>query len=452
MKRVINFTSKRYLMFALSLVVIIAGIAGTIAQGGFNLGIDFKAGLNQRVQIAPVAARVSYTGAAEATLDVSKTAVTVSLLEEGTTDVRVFPFSQYPTLGELSSAVTALPGMAMEVIGSRSLSSGQLVGFSYPVQVSEAEAVVNYVASQTAAPVAIDQIRETLQPLGGPQIQMIGTASNQEFLIRVLDTGEIEDFSEVTSRRILDLLGASFGADQVLIRQSDYVGARFSGELGSQTVSLTIMALFLILIYIWIRFQLAFAVSAVTALVHDVLIMLGFIGAFQMEVVTATIAAVLTIIGYSLNDTIVIFDRIRENQKLMRDSNFTSVINTSISQSLSRTVITSLTTLLAVVSLYIFGSGPIKDFALAMIVGVVVGTYSSIFVASPVLLLWSNVSRKRRQEKDSQRYGIKTTDKAELSAEVKTENPVNPEAPAKPVPAAEIPSVQRKLKGKRKKK
>ena len=335
----------------------------------------------------------------------------------------------------------------MDVAGARSLSSAQLVGFSYPVQVSETQAVVNYVASANDKPVSIDQIRKTLEPIGGPQIQMVGADANQEFLIRVLDSGEIDDFSEVTSRKILDLLRAAFGADQVLVRQSDYVGARFSGELGSQTVSLTIMALFLILIYIWIRFQLAFAVSAVTALVHDVLIMLGFIGAFQMEVVTATIAAVLTIIGYSLNDTIVIFDRIRENQKMMRDSNFTSVINTSITQSLSRTVITSLTTLLAVVSLYIFGSGPIKDFALAMIVGVVVGTYSSIFVASPVLLLWSNVSRKRKQGKDSQKYGVKPAAvKPQQPVSVETEEPVKPES------SMEIPSAQRRLKGKRKKK
>jgi preprotein translocase subunit SecF len=394
-----------------------------------------------------VAARVSYSGAAEATLDVSKTAVTVSLLEEGTTEAQVFAYTQYPTLGDLASAVNAISGITMDVVGARSLSSTQLVGFSYPVQVSETVAVVNYVASANDTPVSIDQIRQTLEPIGGPQIQMVGASSNQEFLIRVLDSGEIEDFSEVTSRKILDLLGASFGADQVLVRQSDYVGARFSGELGSQTVSLTIMALFLILIYIWIRFQLAFAVSAVTALVHDVLIMLGFIGAFQMEVVTATIAAVLTIIGYSLNDTIVIFDRIRENQKMMRDSNFTSVINTSITQSLSRTVITSLTTLLAVVSLYIFGSGPIKDFALAMIVGVVVGTYSSIFVASPVLLLWSNVSRKRRQGKESQKYGVKPAAvKPEQPVPVETEEPVKPES------SLEIPSAQRRLKGKRKKK
>lgn len=447
MNRVVNFTKNRYIMFALSLVVIVAGIVGTIAQGGFNLGIDFKAGLNQRVQVAPVAAVISYSGDAQATVNVSGSALTVDLLKEGQTEEFSLSFDEYATLGALGTAVAEVPGMTLQARASGQTSSAQLVGFSYPVEMAGEPVSINFVDDSTASPVSIDQIRDTLDSLGAPQIQIVGDEVNQDFIIRVLDPGGDVNFSSTTSAKIKGLLGDAFGAEQILVKQTDYVGARFSGELGSQTVSLTIFALLLILIYIWIRFKLAFAVSAISALVHDVLIMLGFIGAFQMEVVTATIAAVLTIIGYSLNDTIVVFDRIRENQKLMRDSNFTGVINTSITQSLSRTIITSLTTLLAVVALFIFGSGPIRDFALAMIVGVVVGTYSSIFIASPVLLGWTNVAKKRKQTKDNEKYGVKTAPKvesegAEAPKETKTAE----------MPAAEIPSAQRKLKGKRQKK
>jgi preprotein translocase subunit SecF len=195
------------------------------------------------------------------------------------------------------------------------------------------------------------------------------------------------------------------------------------------------------MVYIWFRFRLGFAVSAITALAHDVLIMLGFIGTLGLEVSTTTIAAVLTIIGYSLNDTIVVFDRIRENQGFLKGDRFDNIVNTSITQSLSRTIITSLTTLMAVAALYVFGTGAIKDFALNLIVGILVGTYSSIFIASPVLLGWTNAAQKRKAKKSGvsiEAPVVKDDEKVEVSVSIR-----------KPV---EIPEAERKLKGKRKKK
>ncbi|RKX86317.1 MAG: protein translocase subunit SecF, partial [Spirochaetes bacterium] len=215
----------------------------------------------------------------------------------------------------------------------------------------------------------------------------------------------------------------------------------FSSSLASQSITLTIVALALILLYIWFRFKLGFAVSAITALAHDVLIMLGFIGTFGLEVSTTTIAAVLTIIGYSLNDTIVVFDRIRENKVLLKGDRFDNIVNISITQSLSRTIITSLTTLLAVVALYVFGTGSIEDFALNLIVGIVVGTYSSIFIASPVLLGWTNVTQKRKAEKS----GISTETPSVMESGGEQET-------ASLRKITEIPVVERKLKGKRKSK
>ena len=178
------------------------------------------------------------------------------------------------------------------------------------------------------------------------------------------------------------------------------------------------------------------------ALFHDVLIMLGFIGTFQLEVNTTTIAAVLTIIGYSLNDTIVVFDRIRENTGLLKGEKFSRIIDISITQSLSRTIITSLTTLIAVLALYFFGTGPIKDFALNLIVGIIAGTYSSIFIASPILLGWINAGKKRELKKTGAIDKIKEIDEKkddkDESLEIRK--------------TAEIPKIERKKKGKRKKK
>jgi preprotein translocase subunit SecF len=219
------------------------------------------------------------------------------------------------------------------------------------------------------------------------------------------------------SERIATQLEEAFGAGSVETLSTNYVGPRFSADLTRQTIVLTSLALGLILVYIWFRFRLAYAVAAIVTLLHDVAIMLGFIGTFQIEVATATIAAVLTIIGYSLNDTIVIFDRIRENETLLRDSEFGIIVNTSITQSLSRTLITSLTTLLAVVAIFIFATGAIQDFALNLMVGIVVGTYSSVFVASPFLLSWQRRARRRARERDRKQYGAQPAPSKKKSAE-----------------------------------
>jgi preprotein translocase subunit SecF len=156
-------------------------------------------------------------------------------------------------------------------------------------------------------------------------------------------------------------------------------------------------ALIGILIYITIRFEFRFAVAAILALVHDVLITLGAFAVTNKELSLPVIAAFLTIVGYSLNDTIVVFDRIRENLKLFRRESYEAVFNRSINETLSRTILTSLTTMLVVLALFFLGGEVIHDFAFALLVGIVVGTYSSIFVASPILVFWQRLmpSKKR---------------------------------------------------------
>ena len=164
------------------------------------------------------------------------------------------------------------------------------------------------------------------------------------------------------------------------------VGPKVGAELSGDAVLAIFSALALILIYISIRFEFKYAVGAIAALTHDVAITLGIFSILGYEISLAVIAAFLTIVGYSLNDTIVIFDRVRENVKGLKSANFRSVINQSINESLSRTIITSVTTFLVVLILFLVGGEVIHSFAFAMIVGVIVGTYSSIFVASPVVI------------------------------------------------------------------
>ena len=166
----------------------------------------------------------------------------------------------------------------------------------------------------------------------------------------------------------------------------DKVGPKIGAELSSDAFMAIFSTLVLILIYISIRFEFKYAVGAIVALTHDILITLGIFSLLDFEVSLAVIAAFLTIVGYSLNDTIVIFDRVRENVKGLKNATLSSVINESINQSMSRTIITSLTTLFVVLVLFIVGGEVIHTFAFAMIVGVIIGTYSSIFVASPVVI------------------------------------------------------------------
>jgi len=177
------------------------------------------------------------------------------------------------------------------------------------------------------------------------------------------------------------------------LRRNEYVGAQVGEELREQGGLGMLLALFMIMIYVAFRFQFKFSVGAVAALAHDVLIVLGFFSLLQLEFDLTVLAAVLAVIGYSLNDTIVVSDRIRENFRKMRKGSPIEIMNASLSQTLSRTIVTSLTTLLVLIALAVFGGEMIHGFAIALLVGVLIGTYSSIYVAANTLILM-NISKE----------------------------------------------------------
>ena len=230
----------------------------------------------------------------------------------------------------------------------------------------------------------IAKVRSALNALdvGIGEVQTFGTPN--EILIRL----QLSQNAENLTTELKAALQAQFPGQSIDFRRVETVGPKIGSELKGKAFFAIFTAIIGILIYISIRFELKFAIGAIAALIHDVLITLGIFSILNYEISLAIIAAFLTIVGYSLNDTIVVFDRVRENMKLLKNIDQKTIFNKSINESLSRTIITSLTTFAVVFILYIAGGEVIRYFAFAMIVGVIVGTYSSIYVASPVVFLW----------------------------------------------------------------
>ncbi len=255
----------------------------------------------------------------------------------------------------------------------------------------------------------IDSVRSAVASIeNNTLVRSVGSADLRQFNIRTLDPGDDEDFVTNQSQAILSALNERFDGSTTE-QSSVYVGPRFSARLARQTGFIATLALIAILIYIWFRFRLGFALAAILALIHDMAIMFAFIGSTQIEFSTATVAALLTTIGYSLNDTIVIFDRVRENEGLLHDMKYSEIVDTSIGQSLSRTLITSLTTMLAVLAIFIFARGAVQNFTLNMIVGIIVGTYSSIFIATPAIIAWHKREEKQAIKKEENKQRIAGT-------------------------------------------
>ena len=218
--------------------------------------------------------------------------------------------------------------------------------------------------------------------LGDIQVQEFGSAKN--ILIRVEQQAGGDQIQQNVVNIVKTALNTSLSSD-VNFRRTEVVGPKVSSELIKAGVIAIVVAVFAMLVYIWFRFEWQFSLGAVIALIHDVLLTLGIFSLLQLEFNLSIIAAILTIVGYSMNDTVVVYDRVRENLRKYRKKEIIDLLNISINETLSRTIMTSVTTLLALLSLYIFGGSVIKGFTFAMIWGVLVGTYSSIFIAAPLL-------------------------------------------------------------------
>ena len=241
----------------------------------------------------------------------------------------------------------------------------------------------------TKANIKISEIRDSFKQMNLGNVAVKQFGNDTDFIVK-FDKKNSNDpnFIKNIKNKLTNSIGDNFN-----FRRVENVGPKVSAELLKSGIIAIVLSLAAMLFYIWIRFEWQFSIGAILALFHDVIITLGLFSLFKLEINLSIVAAVLTIVGYSMNDTVVIYDRVRENLKKYSDIKIFELSNISINETLSRTIITSATTLLALLSIFFFGGEILKGFSFAMILGVIFGTYSSIFIANP-LLVFLNVSQK----------------------------------------------------------
>ncbi len=371
----------RRISYLVSSVMILAGIA-LILFKGFNLGIDFESGLSQTVQLAPSGMSIAYDGPDSVSLRVSGGGFILEFRNAEGVSRREFPFDEYPTCGAFAQAAGEIEGIRCEVFNPALSSANVITGFGFPATLKQKGFVMNF-ADASGAVVTIEQVREALGDLNDVRVQSVGNAIDQVYQIRMKLSDETE--SRLVQTDIQNALKAAFGSDTVVVLETNFIGAKFSSSLLSNSLLAVAVAVVLILLYVWMRFELGYALCSVLALLHDVLCMLGFIALMRFSVSSTTIAAVLTIIGYSLNNTIVIMDRVRGFARSDVKMPIEQMIDASVDASLGRTTISSVTTIIAIIPLCVFASGDIFYFAASLLFGIIVGTYSSNFIA-PALL------------------------------------------------------------------
>ncbi len=245
--------------------------------------------------------------------------------------------------------------------------------------------------------ISISDLRKSFTDMNLGDVSVKNFGNDNDFIVKFEKKENLEEnFIENLKVELKKDLGNSFN-----FRRVESVGPKVSSELLKSGILAILLSLGAMLIYIWIRFEWQFSLGAIAAIFHDVIITLGFFSILNLEINLSIVAAVLTIVGYSMNDTVVIFDRVRENLKKFSDIKIYDLTNISINETLSRTIITSATTLLALLSIFIFGGEILKGFSFAMILGVIIGTYSSIYIANPILVMLK-VSQKTilKEEKE----------------------------------------------------
>ena len=398
MNNIIRF-SKFFIPAAiLSGFIFIFSVSGYLWKG-FALGVDFQAGLIQEVQLASTAFSLRWSGSSNAILSFDRGGLYIVVSGSGVeSKTYSFPFAEYDNVGSLVHAMTLQLGEELDVSTTANMGiSPQWLIFSSQGNpyLGETPYVVHYLEPRSV-PVDINEVRTAMAGLGqGVSVQHLGLPHDRHFMIRVEDKEE----GRIKADQITQLLEAHFGDGGVAVLRSDYVGSRFSKDLTDQAGILTALTLLLILIYASIRFKPQYAIGAVIGIIHDGVVIIAFVVWSRMEFTTSTIAAILTILGYSINNTIVVFDRIRETRRTFPDRSFVDVLDISLTRVLSRTIITTLTTMLAVMFLFVFTTGSMKDFALALLIGMVSGVYTTLFIAPWFVNFWENQKIKNEKKK-----------------------------------------------------
>ena len=383
-KKIIRF-SKGFIPAAVfSTVVILFGIAGIFTRG-INFGIDFQPGLINEVRISSPAAELTYAGNAKATLSLEKDKLEIVVSGTGAeNETKSYLYTAYPTVKDLAAAVNADTVAHMKVLGTGNAPSSALFVNS---AVSPLLGKMPFNLYAENVPLTIEDMRSALNGIQGAAVKQLGEGETSSFQIRAALSSEDESSGEIQTE-ITSALGKAFGKENVAVLKTDFIGSSFSKNLAQKSILLLALTFLLIWAYAAVRFHWDFALGSIVALIHDAMIMFTFIVWTQMEFSTTVLAAVLMIIGYSINDTVVILDRLRSNLRTVKVKTFTELLNISLRDTLSRSIITTATTLFAGIALFVFTTGSIKDFALALIVGLLSGLYSSIFISSGFIALF----------------------------------------------------------------
>ncbi|MCS6951818.1 MAG: protein translocase subunit SecF [Bryobacterales bacterium] len=373
-----DFLGHKRPFLALSLVLIVASVASLVLKGGPRYGIDFRGGAVMYVRFLNQPPIQQIRAALSARIPGS---ITVQELT-GTDEVIIG--TELRSEKELDQARHLMSRTLHETFGG----AGRGLDFNNVGQ----EALVSHLRDPLQrAGVALSE--DDLQKLVRSMLEFRDTPPRSG-LIRSFD--ELRAVPGVTPA-VVSVLKQECWLAPFSIRRVEIVGPKVGADLRRQAILATLYALGGMLVYIAFRFEWIYGVAAVLAVFHDVLITVGLFSIFDKEIDLTVVAALLTLVGYSMNDTIVVFDRIRENLKILRREKFPALVNLSINQTLNRTVLTSGLTFLTCLALFLFGGPVLHGFAFALVVGILVGTYSSVFIASPILIYWHGLAESRKR-------------------------------------------------------
>lgn len=381
----IDWMGKKWYFISLSAVLLLAGTISVIVHRGLVYGIDFRGGTLVTVKFAQAPAldavrrQLDQSNLHGATLQrygqASDHEVIIGLDLQATTSSQAIDAGKQAILQALSALYGAGPAGKVDFNNASPRTVEDQLITADPLRVASK---------------GVDEATRTYRDLA----EAVGNFRDAH-----PRSGLIGDFRELSgvpgvTPEVLAALKDNFYLSNFAVSNTEIVGPKVGSDLRRQALYVTLAGLGAMLIYIWYRFELIYGVAAVIATFHDVLITIGFFSLLHKEISLTVIAALLTLVGYSMNDTIVVFDRVRENVRLNKRENILSLVNRSINQTLSRTILTSGLTFLAVLSLYLFGGEVINGFAFTLVVGVIVGTYSTFAIASPVLVVWQQRAKQ----------------------------------------------------------
>ncbi|HYK18789.1 MAG TPA: protein translocase subunit SecF [Bryobacteraceae bacterium] len=409
-----DFLGKKWPFIILSLILTAAGLISLALKGGPRYGIDFKGG-----------ALVTVTFAQRPPVDKVRAVLDAKGLNA---DVQEVQGKQDDIIGINVREDTALQAARQTIVDSLDAAFGQP---------ANGKTNINAVGASALA----DALRVPLQAAGaGLSDPQLNDLANNIMEYRKQHSGLIRNLDDLRSvpgvtPKILDVLKQVTYPDQLAVVSVEVVGARIGAELQRKAILAVLYALGGMLVYIAFRFEWIYGAAAVIAVFHDTIITIGLFSLFNKEISLTVVAALLTLVGYSMNDTIVTFDRIRENLKILRREKLEPLINLSVNQTLSRTVLTSGLTLLTALALFLFGGQVLNGFSFALVCGIIVGTYSSVYVAAPILVFFNNFMESRKHPSAGASGGPKV--------------PVAPKAPVAPktAPVASSKGSKQNLRG-----